>query len=424
MTNQKKDDSPSSFEPQKPDKKKNGGKTVYVVLGVLIMLGGVLYLGVMHGGVFSRSEKTVYTDTNTAEKPLAYIDRDDQGIALLDDTEKIEHGVYIEDFMEPNNDFNITVVVPEKDISDEEAAYLRRLMQERQQYKMQMEQAALISNMLVGRKSTPPENNTDNSKNTNTNPAAGSQMSAIPSSEHGYDPASNKDKEAFFQRADTTFKDGWVSPYTREAGRKLELKTGTVVPGTLITGINSDLPGNIIAQVSQNVFDSTSGQHLLIPQGSKIYGVYDSRVTYGQARVLIAWNRIIFPDGSSVTLGAMPGTDLAGLAGFNDKVNNHYLRIFGTAVLMSLINGGMSYAVDSMNSDSDDGTSVQNEMSAAFANMLGQTTLSLLQKNLSIAPTIEIRSGYNFNIIITKDMIFRTAFNSNYLKAGSVAHGN
>ena len=230
-----------------------------------------------------------------------------------------------------------------------------------------------------------------------------------PAGTNAYDPAADQDKEQFFTRSDAR---DWISPHTREAGRTFELKTGMVIPGVMISGINSDLPGHLIAQVSQNVYDTATGRDLLLPQGAKLFGAYDSRVVYGQSRVLIAWNRVIFPDGSSVTLGAMPGTDIAGYAGFKDKVDNHYLRIFGSAVLMSLATGGMSYAVDQVtNNDSDSGsTSMQDEMIAALAAQLGQTALQLLQKNLNIKPTLEIRPGYQFNIIVTKDVIFQSAY--------------
>jgi type IV secretion system protein VirB10 len=220
-----------------------------------------------------------------------------------------------------------------------------------------------------------------------------------------YDPASDIDKEGFFERADTR---QWRSPFTREAGLPFELKTGTVVPGIMITGVNSDLPGSLIAQVSQNVYDTATGKHLLIPQGSRLFGTYDSRVVYGQERVLIAWNRIIFPDGSAVTLGAMPGTDMSGYAGFNDQMNNHYLRIFGSAFLMSLITGSISYSIDSVNNSTNDNTSrMQDELASALAAQMGQTTLRLLEKNLNIKPTIEIRPGYRFNVVVTKDVVFR-----------------
>lgn len=226
-----------------------------------------------------------------------------------------------------------------------------------------------------------------------------------------YDPAEDKDKEAFFDRVE---KDShWILPYSRVAGQPLELKTGTVIPGLMITGINSDLPGNIIAQVSKNVFDTATGRRLLIPHGAKLFGVYDSRVVFGQKRVLVAWNRIVFPDGSAVTLGAMLGEDVAGYAGYMDEVDNHYLRIFGSALLMSVITGGMSYSMDALNNNNDESgstPSLQDEMGSALASQLGQSTLQLLQKNVNIKPTLEIRPGYQFNVIVTKDIVFQKPY--------------
>ena len=233
--------------------------------------------------------------------------------------------------------------------------------------------------------------------------------------ENGYDPAADKDKEAFFSRAERD--SSWILPHTRTAGQPLELKTGTVIPSVMVTGINSDLPGNIIAQVSQNVFDTATGRNLLVPQGAKLFGVYDSRVIYGQERVLVAWNRLVFPDGSAVTLGAMPGSDMAGNAGYTDEVNNHYLRIFGSAILMSMITGGMSYSMDALNTSGNSGQgnqapSLQDEMGSALAAQLGQATMQLLQKNLNIKPTLEIRPGYQFNVIVTKDMVFQQPYSN------------
>lgn len=237
---------------------------------------------------------------------------------------------------------------------------------------------------------------------------AGQQLQGM-QGENPYNPAADKDKESFFSRSETK---EWVSPYTREAGRMNEVKTGTVIPGMMITGINSDLPGPMIAQVSRDVYDTATGGQLLVPQGSKLFGVYDARVIFGQSRVLIAWNRIVFPDGSSVSLGAMPGADMGGYAGYTDVVNNHYLRIFGSAIMMSFITGGTSYAVDSMGNNGTDSnaTTVQNALGAALAAQLNQTTLGLLQRNLNIKPTLEIRPGYQFNIIVTKDVVFGEAY--------------
>ena len=230
--------------------------------------------------------------------------------------------------------------------------------------------------------------------------------------ENAYDPSADKDKEAFFARAGRD--ENWILPHGRMAGQALEIKTGAVIPAVMVTGINSDLPGNIIAQVSQNVWDTANGRQLLIPQGSKLFGVYDSRVVYGQERVLVAWNRLVFPDGSAFTLGAMPGNDMSGYAGYTDEVNNHYLRIFGSAVLMSLMSGGMAYTMDTMSGNSNNGMNstptMQQEMASALAAQLGQATMQLLQKNLNIKPTLEIRPGYQFNVIVTKDLVFQKPY--------------
>ncbi len=217
------------------------------------------------------------------------------------------------------------------------------------------------------------------------------------------------DKENFMNRVSR--EDDWQLPYSRKAGAGLEIKTGTVIPGVMLTGINSDLPGSIIAQVSQNVFDTATGRHLLIPQGARLFGAYDSRIVYGQRRVLVAWNRVVFPDGSAVTLGAMPGTDMAGYAGYEDKVDNHYLRIFGSAVMMALITGGMSYSVDKLTPDNDnDKITAQGELGTALASQLGQATTRLLERNINIKPTLEIRPGYQFNIVATKDITFEQPY--------------
>ena len=217
------------------------------------------------------------------------------------------------------------------------------------------------------------------------------------------------DREEFMSRSG---RDDWTSDYTRVPGHACELKTGTVIPGVMLTGINSDLPGALIGQVAQDVFDSSSGRLLLIPKGSRLYGVYDSRVAMGQRRVLVAWQRIIFPDGSSVTLEAMPGASRDGYAGFQDQIDNHSLRIFGNAILMSMISGGMAYSLGTLDNSnsSDDNPSLQNEMGSALAAQLGQASLQLLQRNMNISPTLEIRPGYRFNIVLTKDLRFEAPY--------------
>lgn len=189
------------------------------------------------------------------------------------------------------------------------------------------------------------------------------------------------------------------------------LQTGFVIPATLISGINSELPGQIMAQVSQNIFDSPVGKHRLIPQGSRLVGTYSSEVEYGQARVLVAWQRIVFPDGKTMDIGAMPGADGVGYAGFKDQVNNHYLRIFGSALIMSAIVAGTAYS----QRDAGGAFGRQNAgsiMSQSLGQQLGLVTANLIRKNMNISPTLEIRPGYRFNIIVTKDMVFNKPYQS------------
>jgi type IV secretory pathway VirB10-like protein len=192
-----------------------------------------------------------------------------------------------------------------------------------------------------------------------------------------------------------------------------ELRAGFVIPATLITGVNSDLPGQIMAQTSSDVYDTPTGRHLLIPQGARLVGTYDSQVAYGQERVLIAWQRIVFPDGRAMDLGAMPGADSAGYAGFQDQVNHHYVRVFGSAVLMSLVTASISY---SQNRDNTVGLGYQQTASGALSQALGQqlgmATAQMLMKNLSISPTIEIRPGYRFNVMVSKDLTFSKPYRS------------
>lgn len=181
-----------------------------------------------------------------------------------------------------------------------------------------------------------------------------------------------------------------------------ELKTGTVIPATLISGINSDLPGQVIAQVNQNVYDSATHSQILLPQGAQLYGIYDSRVAYGQDRLLMAWTRVNFPDGTTLELGGMGGADAAGYAGFADQVDHHYFKIFGNAFILGMISGGMEAAVSD---DNDDDSSSSESVSDGVVQQFGATGSSLIQKNLDVQPTITIRNGYKFNVMLNKDIV-------------------
>lgn len=182
------------------------------------------------------------------------------------------------------------------------------------------------------------------------------------------------------------------------------IRTGTVIPMALISGANSDLPGMLTAQVSQHVYDTPRGRWVLIPQGTRLVGQYDARVTFGQDRLLVVWNRLIYPDGSTVELGGMPGADQAAYAGLADQVDHHYVRIFGSALLLSLVSAGFEIATDDGNDRRRDESNTARE---AVARQMAQVAGNLLERNLNIQPTITIRNGQIGSVMVNKDLYLR-----------------
>jgi type IV secretory pathway VirB10-like protein len=186
-----------------------------------------------------------------------------------------------------------------------------------------------------------------------------------------------------------------------------EVKAGTIIPAVLLTGVNSDLPGQLIAQVREPVFDTESGQYLLVPQGTRLIGLYDHQVAYGQERVLVTWKRVIFPNGLSLSLkDGMPGTDPAGAAGFSDQVNHHLVRVFGHALLLSVLSAGVQLSQIPSFGQGFTGPTAGNVLGAAVGQELGQTSSELIRRGMNIPPTIEIRPGYVFNVMVTQDLVF------------------
>lgn len=187
-----------------------------------------------------------------------------------------------------------------------------------------------------------------------------------------------------------------------------ELKRGSVIPATLITGINSDLPGRIAAQVSQNVYDSATGHSLLIPQGTKLLGRYDSKISFGQSRVLVIWTDIIFPNGATLHIGGMAGTDPEGYGGFDDQVDNHYFKVFGSAILIAAIGAGIDMSVPASSPHGYRQTPTDAARNS-FAQTFGRVAEQTISKNLNVQPTLEIRPGYVFNVLVDQDMTFPVA---------------
>jgi type IV secretion system protein TrbI len=189
--------------------------------------------------------------------------------------------------------------------------------------------------------------------------------------------------------------------------------TGSVIPAVLVSGVNSDAPGLILAQVSQNIFDSRSGQRLLIPQGTRLIGMSSGASGYGAQRLQIAWQRLIFPDTSSISLPQMPAAEMDGYAFLSDRVDNHLLATFGTAALMSIISAGQQVG-QMVAGGSAYGTYGQpnqwalasQEAGAGASSQFGAVGQRSVSRGMNRPPTIEIRPGYEFNVTVTTDLTF------------------
>ncbi|MCK9563582.1 MAG: TrbI/VirB10 family protein [Bacteroidales bacterium] len=187
-----------------------------------------------------------------------------------------------------------------------------------------------------------------------------------------------------------------VSPY--------QVMAGTVIAGALVTGINSDLPGDVIATVTEPVYDTATGRHVLIPQGSRILGRYNSQVSYGQTRVQVVWHRVILPDTSSFQIDNLAGTDPAGYAGLEDGVDWHWDRLFAGAALTTLLGVGAELAAPENRQDGDRVIIAGRDSVQDSVNQIGQ---EVTRRNLNIQPTLTNRPGLPVRLIVNRDLVLR-----------------
>lgn len=212
-------------------------------------------------------------------------------------------------------------------------------------------------------------------------------------------------KDSFLQKARSRSTENYLKSTRTDPLSRYEIKAGWDIPATLEQAIDSDLPGDVKALVRSNVYDTATGRYLLIPQGARLLGTYNSVISYGQARVQVVWTRIVFPDGSSINLDGMSGHDDQGRAGFHDQVNNHYARLVGFAVLTSAFAAGLELSQRQNSSLLTTPTAGQTA-SAAVGQQLTELGAEVTRRNLNIQPTIKIRVGYKFTVRVNRDMLF------------------
>jgi len=221
----------------------------------------------------------------------------------------------------------------------------------------------------------------------------------VPSSDEAY-AQNGQDRKLAFVNASidrrTTSPDRVIkpaSPYVVQAG--------SVISAALITGIRSDLPGQITAQVTESIFDSPTGRLLLIPQGTRAIGIYDSQIAVGQSRALLVWTRLIMPNGRSIILERQPGADTGGYAGLEDEVDHHWGELSKAALLSTLLGVGAELGSDAGNGDG----AVRRALRRGAGDSLNQTGQQVVRRNLSIQPTLTIRPGFPVRIIVNRDLV-------------------
>ena len=208
-----------------------------------------------------------------------------------------------------------------------------------------------------------------------------------------------QDRKLAFLNAETDKRTVSPDRLARPASRYI-VQAGSVIPAALITGIRSDLPGEITAQVTENVYDSPSGKFLLIPQGARLIGQYDSQISFGQSRVLLVWRRIIMPNGTSIVLEHQPGADSAGYAGLEDEVDYHWGNLVKAAAISTLLGIASELVLNSNNS-------VVQALRTGAENTVNQTGQTLVSRQLNVQPTLTIRPGFPVRVVVNRDLVFR-----------------
>lgn len=235
-------------------------------------------------------------------------------------------------------------------------------------------------------------------------PSAPEQRTAPPSGQTDTPPI---DPESLLNMQDrkSAFLNGPVDRKTVSPDRlanpasRYVVQAGAVIPAALVTGIRSDLPGQVTAQATENVYDSPTGRYLLIPQGSKLVGLYDSQISFGQDRVLLVWTRLIMPNGRSIVLERQPGADTQGFAGLEDEVDHHWGRLLTAAALSTVL--GVGAELGAANNDS----AIVTALRRGSTDSLNQTGQQIVRRNLNVQPTVTIRPGFAVRVIVNRDLV-------------------
>jgi len=282
---------------------------------------------------------------------------------------------------------------PEEDFRRAERIRMARLAAQANESKLFF----TVQTKEIGLAQTNPAPPSDPSANTAFDPLAALAALEGPPGTPAPDPNGQQAKLAFLEKGP----DGKIyNEYTMQRpASPYQLMAGTIIAASLVTGLNSDLPGTVIAQVTEHTYDTVTGQHLLVPRGSRLIGRYDSNISFGQDRALVVWQRIIRPDGTSIVIDNLPGTDTAGYAGVADRVDFHTWQLLKGIGLATLLGVGTEL---SFGSSENDLIAAIRESAQENASQAGQ---QIVQRNLDIQPTITVCPGWPIRVLVNKDII-------------------
>ncbi len=228
---------------------------------------------------------------------------------------------------------------------------------------------------------------------------------SLPEQRTDYERQNDQEQKTGFGSLHGTEGSEYLGRERKPALGKYEIKAGWLIPAVLEQQLNSDLPGLIRGLVRENVYDSATGRYILLPAGSTLVGIYNSHVGYGQSALQAVWRRVIFPDGSSLSLGGFEGDDSTGAAGFRDQVDSHWGRILSGALLTSLFAAGIELS-QGTNSSVLQSQSVGQQVGQAVGQQVGQLGTEVTRRNLNVQPTLVVRPGYRFFVRVEKDILF------------------
>lgn len=373
-----------------------------------IVLAAILMLIVLISSVISEKFKSISEEKKMKQQQQEAIESNTQRKKIVENIgyagQKSEYLKQQETVNTTNNNVSNnnqtqTKIQPTKEIKSEEIEIVDETLQAYYEQLLQEELAARKSIIRFD------DSDTEKSSNNGFFPTQAQNSTpnlGIPNMGNLLEQDQNKikEKKEFLKGTDEDNLSIYNPFETVNPLSQYQVNAGAIIPGVFITGVKSTLPGRMIGQVRENVYDSTTGNYLLIPKGARLIGMYDSNVTFGQDRIMIIWERIIFPSGKSIQLDRFSGTDLSGYAGVTGKVNNHYGRLLTSVVLSSIIGAGTAI-VDNDNDDKN----WKDEAGRGAGEQIINIGTKFAEKVMNISPEITIATGQKFNIIVNSDLV-------------------